>query len=519
MIGPKLVLMLALACCATAANAQWSVTNLHPAGTTRSAAHRVNGAQQGGYVTNGTATHATVWAGSAATWVDLHPAEAAQSEVYGLDGGKQYGFAQFGSNPQAGSWNGTSASWTSLHPAGATQSRILNARDGWQVGNALWTGGNNQASLWHGTAASWVSLHPAGATFSYALGCDGGKQVGRAIFSGVHCAILWSGTATAYVNLSPSGSTDSGANCVQGGKQGGYAQVGGVTQASLWSGTASSWLSLHPSGAATSVINDMSGDLQAGYARFGTSDHAGVWTGTAASFEDLHALLPTTYSSSQARAIWRSDTMAYVVGHAKNSLGEFEAVMWTKSLTGSFALSLNKSSVAGQNSVQGTITMNAAPATNTVFNTWDNSSLVTTPPSVTVLMGTTTKNFQITTTAITSTINTTIYAQRGAETKSQPLTLTPLIPTAMSFTPNPVTGGQSTSCKLVINGVAGPGGRTIAILDNSPNATVPATVVVPAGATSVTFPITTTTVTAVKTVTVTARVSAGEKTATFRINP
>lgn len=262
----------------------------------------------------------------------------------------------------------------------------------------------------------------------------------------------------------------------------------------------------------------MSGDLQVGYVSLTGVYHAGIWNGTANSFVDLHSFLPPTCTSSEANAIWRDDTTVYVVGYAQNATSR-EAVMWSRPLNGSFELSLNKSSVAGQNSVQGTITMAAAPATNVVFNTWDNSSLVTTPPSVTVLMNTTIKNFQITTTAITSTINTTIYAQRGAETRSQPLTLIPLVPTAMSFTPNPVVGGQSTSCKLVINGVAGPGGRTVAMIDDSPNATVPPTVVVPAGATSVTFPITTTAVTALKTVTVTARVSAGEKKATFRITP
>ncbi|MEQ1935066.1 MAG: hypothetical protein ABL962_14500, partial [Fimbriimonadaceae bacterium] len=180
---------------------------------------------------------------------------------------------------------------------------------------------------------------------------------------------------------------------------------------------------------------------------------------------------------------------------------------------------LNKSSVAGQNSVLGTVTMVETKPGNTVFTTYDDSSLVTTPPNVTVLAGQLSRNFQITVTAITSTVNTTIFAKRGALTRSQPLTLTPLIPTAIVFTPSQVTGGTSISCRIVINGVAGPGGRVIATFDNSPFATTPSTVTVPAGATDVTFPITTTSVPMIRYVLVTARVSAGEKTGTFRINP
>jgi hypothetical protein len=184
-----------------------------------------------------------------------------------------------------------------------------------------------------------------------------------------------------------------------------------------------------------------------------------------------------------------------------------------------FWLLLNKSSVAGQNSVLGTVTMLCAPNVNAVYTTYDNSTLVNTPSSVTVLAGQLSRDFQITTMAITSTVTTTIYATRLGLTRSRQLTLTPLIPTAISFTPTDVAGGQPTSCRVVINGVAGPGGRVIAIFDNSPYSTVPSTVTVAPGATSVTFNITTTVVPRIQNVTVTARVSAGEKTGTFRINP
>lgn len=184
-----------------------------------------------------------------------------------------------------------------------------------------------------------------------------------------------------------------------------------------------------------------------------------------------------------------------------------------------FSLSLNKASVAGQNYVQGTITLSAASSSSTVFSTYDNSSLVTTPASVTIGAGLLSKVFGIQTTAVNSPINTTIYAKLGAVVKSRPLTLAPLIPTALSFTPNPALGGASVSGRVVINGVAGPGGRTIGLYDNSAYSDVPSNVVVPPGGTDATFNVVTRNVPSVKVVTVTATVSAGGKQATFRINP
>lgn len=184
-----------------------------------------------------------------------------------------------------------------------------------------------------------------------------------------------------------------------------------------------------------------------------------------------------------------------------------------------FSFVLNKAQVAGQNSVKGTVTLANTPAQSVVFTTFDNSSLVTTPATVTVAANTSFKDFQITVAAVNSPINTTVSAKLGPVTKTAPLTLVPLIPTALAFTPNPVVGGNSVSCRVVINGVAGPSGRTIAVFDNSTYTTMPSTVTVPPGATDVFFTINTTHPTTVQTVTVTARVSSGEKTASFRINP
>lgn len=182
-----------------------------------------------------------------------------------------------------------------------------------------------------------------------------------------------------------------------------------------------------------------------------------------------------------------------------------------------FGFSLNKTTVAGQNSVAGTITTNMPVVNNTVFTTYDNSSLVNTPPTVTVLAGQSHRVFQITTVAINSSILTTLYAKLGTLTKSRPLTLAPLIPTSISFNPVQVVGGNPSQGRIVVNGVAGPGGRTISVVENSPYVDCPKTVIVPPGASDVFFNITTIPVPRQQNVLFRAIVSAGQTSATLRV--
>ncbi|MEQ1934804.1 MAG: hypothetical protein ABL962_13165 [Fimbriimonadaceae bacterium] len=496
----------------------WAPVILHPAGTSASYCFSASGVNQVGYALYG-GYHAGFWNGTAASWVDLNPATATSSQAFGCTSNQQVGAAIVSGLQRASLWTGTAASWVNLSPVGMAPS-VAYSILGNSQGGYVTVGGEKHAALWSGGPASFVDMHPSGYAESVIVGISNADQVGYVQAAGINYAARWTGTAASFVNLHPTGATGSSIRSSHGGFQVGQAtMIGGDTHAIRWSGTAASAVDLHPAGANLSSALACYNNYQAGYVIQGSSNRAVLWNGTAASMVDLHATLPASYQYSFATGIGFDGTKMYIAGYAQDGIsGQTVAVMWVESDPNSFTLSLNKSVVAGQNSVLGTITSQANPAAR-VYTTYDNSSLVTTPPTVTLAANTTTKTFQITTLAVNSSINTTIFAKRGAITRSQPLTLAPLIPTALSFTPSQVTGGQSTSCKVVINGVAGPGGRVIAILDNSPNATVPSTVTVPAGATNVTFNITTTAVTSQKIVTVTARVSAGEKTGTFRINP
>ncbi|MFN7395582.1 MAG: hypothetical protein ACK5UW_01350 [bacterium] len=204
----------------TAAHAQWSVTNLHPAGATYSYASAASGGRQAGYLEDlGGVNRASLWSGTAASLVDLHPAGSTFSFAYAISGGQQAGYA--------------------------------------------YVGGVFRASLWSGTAASWVDLNPDPTGFSIAYAISGGQQAGIVAVGGAVRASLWSGTAESWVDLNPTGSTESSAYAMSGGQQVGYTIVQGIGRASLWSGTADSWVDLHaylPAGFSSSVASGISSD-------------------------------------------------------------------------------------------------------------------------------------------------------------------------------------------------------------------------------------------------------------------
>ena len=70
--------------------AGWTVVSLHPAGAIESKAYGVSGGQQVGYATiSGYYEHASLWSGTAASWVDLEALLPAgvynRSEAFSVD--------------------------------------------------------------------------------------------------------------------------------------------------------------------------------------------------------------------------------------------------------------------------------------------------------------------------------------------------------------------------------------------------------------------------------------------------
>lgn len=327
-----------------AAHAQWTVTYLHPANATASVANGANGDRQVGYTYDANSHHhASLWSGTAASWVNLSPAGATDSEAGGVYGTQQVGAATIGGNTHAGRWSGSAASWTDLNPAGATASSASGVSGTQQVGTATFNN-RNHAGLWSGTASSWVDLNPAGALESFASATTGTQQVGTSNFGGINHASLWSGSAASFVDLNPDGVNSSSALGISGTQQVGTTGVGGgtfITHASLWNGTAASWVDLDPAGAFGSVAYATDGVQQAGTVLFfeitptGTRfvRHASLWNGTADSRVDLSTYVTGNWGDTVAEAIWSNGATTFIAGYGyNNDAGRSEALLWTNTV-------------------------------------------------------------------------------------------------------------------------------------------------------------------------------------------
>jgi len=145
----------------------------------------------------------------------------------------------------------------------------------------------------------------------------------------------------------------------------------------------------------------------------------------------------------------------------------------------------------------GTVTLNVvAPVGGTPVTLSSDNAAVTVPASVTVPGGSSSVTFGISTSSVGTTTTATISATAGA-TVTTTLTVNPFALAIQSVSVNPlsVTGGSSSTGTAKLNGPAPFGGTTVTLSSSDPTATVPASVVVPAGASSATFAITTSAVT------------------------
>lgn len=187
------------------------------------------------------------------------------------------------------------------------------------------------------------------------------------------------------------------------------------------------------------------------------------------------------------------------------------------------SLTLNPTSVASGSVATGTVVLNSAPANGALVSlASSNSSIASVPATVAVAPGSSSATFSVSTVYIGATTSVTISATLGGATRNATLTVLQPPVTLASVTANPPTvGGSNPSTGTVtLSGAAASGGAVVALSSNQPSvASVPATVTVPAGATSATFPITTVAVSAPTSVTLSANYVGGTITTSLRVAP
>jgi WD40 repeat protein len=181
-------------------------------------------------------------------------------------------------------------------------------------------------------------------------------------------------------------------------------------------------------------------------------------------------------------------------------------------------LTLNPSSVKGSLTSTGTVTISDPAPTGGISVPLSSSdtTVATVPSSVTVAAGSTTATFPVTTYPVAT--DTPVVLSAASATG----TLTVLAPALSNFALNPtnVRAYSSSSGIVTLDAVAPIGGMPVFLTSSNPSqAGVPLTATVPAGATTVTFPITIGGVTTTTTLQISATLGTVTKTANLVITP
>lgn len=185
------------------------------------------------------------------------------------------------------------------------------------------------------------------------------------------------------------------------------------------------------------------------------------------------------------------------------------------------ALAISPSSVTGAtSSPTGTVTLNGpAPAGGAQVLLSSNNVAASVPASgVTVAAGATSATFTLTTSAVAASTSVTISASFGGGARTAILTVLPPAVSSLTLNPNSVVGGPlgTSTGTVTLNGPAPAGGSQVLVTSDNRAASVPASVTVPAGATSATFVVNTSIVITSTTANISASYN-GTKTATLSI--
>jgi hypothetical protein len=189
------------------------------------------------------------------------------------------------------------------------------------------------------------------------------------------------------------------------------------------------------------------------------------------------------------------------------------------------SVTFTPSSIVGPGTVTGRVTLaSASPGNSNVSLVSSNSVLATVPFSVIVPQGQTSTTFPVNVAQVTTTTTVQISATFDNVTTSGTLTINPPGgggPTlsAVSLNPTSVVGGNSSTGTVTLSAAAPSGGAVVSLSENSTATSVPASVAVPAGATSANFTVTTTSVTTAATSTISAVFGGVTRTASLTVNP
>lgn len=201
-----------------------------------------------------------------------------------------------------------------------------------------------------------------------------------------------------------------------------------------------------------------------------------------------------TVSVGQTTATFTVATSAVTVDTPITISATLNGVTKTASLvvtpTKLLSLTISPTIVAGGKSATGTVKLSKlAPAGGWLIGLSSTNTAASVPASVLVAAGSSSARFTIATTLPDLTTTGNISASFGGSTKTSPLTVLALTPASLVLTPSTANGGSNVSARLTISAAAPVGGKSVPLTNGNSAATCPASILVPAGKTSVTFSI------------------------------
>ena len=244
------------------------------------------------------------------------------------------------------------------------------------------------------------------------------------------------------------------------------------------------------------VTFDSEGDLFGTTYGGGKNDEGTVWEiSESGVYSDLHDF--GSVSSGLSDGSWPTapvtvDMAGDLFGATFSGGPESVGTVWQISQL--VDLSLGPVYVVGGSNSTGTVTLaSPAPEGGTLVTLAGGDEAATVPDSVTVPEGETSATFQVATVPSSVHVYVPIKAKLGFATRQADLSISATSPLRITLSPASVPGGANSTGTVTLDGPAPSAGLVVTLSSSSKDATVPSSVTVPAGETSSTFTISTTT--------------------------
>jgi hypothetical protein len=248
-----------------------------------------------------------------------------------------------------------------------------------------------------------------------------------------------------------------------------------------------------------------------------SSDKAAVKVPKSVHFNEGDTSVTFTITTSPVSQDTTANIIANLNGQTRNMGFQVRASAQAVTLN---SLTLAPPSVVGSSSSTATASLTGpAPAGGILVKLLSSNAKAVVPANVLVNAGSASATFIVKTSAVTAPAVSSIKATYSGITKAATLSIKPVQPAAITLSPAALKGGAQSVATITLNGPAPATGANISLTSSNLHATVPKTIKVSPGSSSVTVTVKTTAVTANTTAVIKATCSGVSKSANLTIKP